>query len=281
TNRNEASRPMILVNGLLSDSLPVTDRGLMYGDGVFRTLSVRSGKPQYLRSHLAKLAWDCAAIQLPALDLELLKVEITSACVDQSNCVLKIVITRGSGGRSYRVPDALVSNRIVMTSPFPRYPAHYGSQGVVARWCNTRLAVPSPTPGVKTLNRLENVLARMEWSDAAIAEGLLCDADDQVIEGTMSNLFYVQAGKLMTPDLSRCGVAGVQRDRIIALATNLSIPFGVKSPHKNDLISSDELFLCNSIIGIWPVTALGEQCWNVGPLTRQFQAELAQSDNDD
>ena len=279
-DRNVAGGAVILVNGLLSDTLPVSDRGLMYGDGVFRTLAVHSGTAQNLERHLAKLASDCAAIQLPALNIDLLKREITNVCVDQNDCVLKVVITRGVGTRGYRAPDNTIPNRIVMTSPLPNYPAQYRREGVVVRWCDTRLAAPSPAPGVKTLNRLENVLACMEWSDAAIAEGLMSDADGRVIEGTMSNLFYVQAGKLMTPDLSRCGVAGVQRDRIIEFADDRRIPFVVKSPHKNDLIDSDELFLCNSIIGIWPVIALDKRRWKEGPLTRHLKAELGVGGDD-
>ena len=270
---------MILLNGIPSDFLPVTDRGLCYGDGVFRTLAVRSGKPQHLPSHLTKLYDDCNAISIRPPDNDLLVREIHAVIADETDCIVKIIVTRGLGARGYRIAEPVVPNRVVQRAPWPNYSNRSGD-GVAVRWCNTRVPAPSPAPGVKTLNRLENVIARMEWNDPSISEGLMCDHTDLVIEGTMSNLFCVVGNTLITPDLGRCGVAGVQRDRIIALAAKQRIPFVVKSLHRNELMRCDELFVCNSIIGIWPVIALDAHHWNVGAITREIQRSLEQNEDD-
>jgi 4-amino-4-deoxychorismate lyase len=119
--------------------------------------------------------------------------------------------------------------------------------------------------GIKHLNRLENVLAAAESNAADIAEGLLMDKDENVIGGTRSNLFLVSRGKLVTPDLSRCGVAGVQRDRVIAWAARHDIALQVRDIRLDEVLHADELFLVNSVIGIWPIRELEQQCWSAFP----------------
>lgn len=270
---------MILVNGLPNESVSATDRGLMYGDGVFRTLAVKQGHPQHLQRHLDKLSADCGAINLPDLDQASIRQDIALVTRDGRNGVLKIVITRGSGTRGYKIPSPSSPTRIVITAPLPDYPLRHSSQGVAVVMCHTRLAIPAPLAGVKSLNRMENVLARSEWNDATIAEGLMCTSDGAVISGTMSNFFYVRDGVLGTSDLRTCGVAGVQRDRILDHAKAHGIPLTMKPLHQADLIRAEELFLCNSLMGIWPIVACGELRWPVGPITRRLQSALFQSND--
>lgn len=265
---------MILVNGLPSETVAANDRGLMYGDGVFRTLAIKLGHPQYLRRHLAKLSADCEAIKLPVIDQQPLMRDIDFVSKDVHDGVLKIVITRGPGIRGYRIPSPQLPTRIVMTAPSANYPVHYSTQGVAAVLCKTQLATPTPLAGIKSLNRIENIMARAEWSDAAIAEGLMCNADGAIISGTMSNFFYVRGGVLGTSDLGACGVAGVQRDRILDHAKSHGIPVTMKPLHRDDVTRADELFVCNSLIGIWPIIACGELRWPVGPIARRLQAAL-------
>ena len=125
--------------------------------------------------------------------------------------------------------------------------------------------------GLKHLNRLEQVLARAEWQDTAYAEGLLCDTSGRVIEGVFSNLFLIKDGELITPDLSRCGVAGVMRAEILQQAQSLGISQTVRDVSYAELVAADEVFVCNSLYGIWPVCALATHDWPVGPLTRKLQ----------
>jgi len=106
------------------------------------------------------------------------------------------------------------------------------------------------------------VLAAAECSDAQIAEGLMLDAAGHVIEGTRSNLFIARDNRLITPDLSRCGVAGVQRDRVIAYAATRAIPLQIRDVTLPEVLDADELFLVNSVIGVWPVRALAGRHWS-------------------
>ena len=152
------------------------------------------------------------------------------------------------------------------------------AEGVRARRCALVLSEQPRIAGAKTLNRLENVLARSEWDDAAIAEGLLADAHGHVIEGTMSNVFAVSGGRVATPGLTRCGVVGAQRERVRELLAADGIACEIADLDWRAIESADELFLTNSLIGAWPVKALDDRHWSVGPITRRVQALLAEAD---
>ena len=123
---------------------------------------------------------------------------------------------------------------------------------------------------MKHLNRLEQVLARAEWSDPDIAEGVMFDMNGHLIEGTMSNLFFVSESALHTPDLSNSGVAGIIREVVLELAATLNIPIHCQHYSRCDLESADELFVTNSIIGLWPVRQLEQQFHGIGKVTQQL-----------
>ncbi len=262
---------MNLVNGVESDAISVRDRGLMYGDGVFRTFTLRGGKPLLWRRQYAKLASDCNALRITCPAADVFELDLAAIAARHPDCAVKIVVTRGSGPRGYAMPADASPRRIVCASASPEYPQSYYDLGVRVHRCRVRLASQPALAGIKHLNRLENVLARSEWSDPGIAEGLMCDADDNVICGTMSNLFLVNGGTLATPDLARCGVAGVQRERVIELARINNIPLRIAPAGIDDLLAADELFLVNSVIGVWRIAALDRKIWNAGPMTAQIR----------
>jgi 4-amino-4-deoxychorismate lyase len=189
--------------------------------------------------------------------------------------VLKIIITRGSGGRGYDPASVVTPTRLLLLHPWPEYPREYCESGVEVRLCETRLAGNPRLAGIKHLNRLEQVLARGEWRDPSIAEGLMLDAHDHVIEGTMSNLFLLRNGQLLTPDVSQSGVAGIIRGRILEAASDLGLKALVGEVECEDLYRADEVFLCNSVIGIWPVRALNNRRWNTMPVTHCVRQYLA------
>jgi 4-amino-4-deoxychorismate lyase len=125
-----------------------------------------------------------------------------------------------------------------------------------ATWCSRS---SRGSAGAKTLNRLENVLARSEWDDPAIAEGLIADADGRVIEGTMSNVFIAVAGRVFTPDLARCGVVGAQRERVRELLRRERVHCEERDLRWTDVLAAEEIFLTNSLIGVWPVRQVDER----------------------
>ncbi len=265
---------MTLVNGVDTDAVKAADRGLAYGDGVYRTVRVRDGAPDAWSRHVAKLASDCRALGLSFPAEPLLREDVLRICREQPQCVLKIIVTRGITERGYRYDRTAQPTRIVLSAPLPDYPVSYTEAGVHVRLCRLKLSHQPALAGVKHLNRLENVLARAEWSDANIVEGLLCDGDGNVIGGTMTNVFVVKNGVLATPRLDRCGVAGVTRDHVIEAAARHDIFCDVTVLPWQDVLNAEEVFLVNSLAGVWPVCSIQGEPRTPGPLVRAARTWL-------
>ncbi len=265
-----------LVNGWPAQSVDAADRGLMYGDGVFRTLVARAGRALNWSHHYRLLARDCSRLALACPAEPLLLAEI--ARVMAGDGVVKVIVTRGASGRGYGFADDVEPTRIVAAWPGVPSDPIAGRDGVRVRRCELALAIQPRLAGVKSLNRLENVLARAEWRDPAVREGLLADAEGRLVEATASNVFFSRAGVLVTPVLTRCGVEGAQRGRVLTLAQAEGIACGVRDAGFDELELADEVFLTNSVIGVWPVAALGERRWPPGPLARRFQSLIGEDD---
>ena len=209
-------------------------------------------------------------------DTALLTAEARRVCTSSSAAqgVLKIIITRGDGARGYRVTTPAPATRILALHPWPSWPDEFAQHGVRVRVCDTRLGINPALASIKHLNRLEQVLARNEWSDADIPEGLMLDTAGCVIEGTMSNVFVVRDGKLYTPDVSRCGIAGIVRGLIIELVGEGQLECQITGLTLSDMKNADEIFLCNSLIGVWPVRELDGVQIVPGPLTRRISVHV-------
>lgn len=270
---------MILVNGVATASLPASDRGLAYGDGVFRTFAFRNGRASAWRRQVAKLAADARALGIACPDETVLQTEVGEATRDAAQCAVKIIVTRGSEARGYAYAAEPVPTRIVSTSALPQYPRHWHERGIAVRLCSLRLARQPALAGIKHLNRLENVLARAEWQDPDIAEGLLRDSAGCVIGGTMSSLFLLAGDVLLTPDLSQCGVAGVTRERVIEAARRSGIACRVAAVSLEEVLASTEAILVNSLIGAWRIRQLGTVAWQRDSLTAMVRRWLDEDDD--
>lgn len=266
-----------LIDGQPATAIDALDRGLMYGDGVFRTMRARNGLIPDWSRQWRKLLHDCSRLGISAPDDSAVQHDIARLLADARNCVLKIVVTRGSGGRGYSPAGALSPRRIVTASPLPPH-ADHGSGGVTVRWCATRLALQPRLAGVKHLNRLENVLARSEWQDPSIAEGLMLSLAGHVIGGTMTNLFLVEGEGLVTPELGASGVAGVQRDRAMDAAAREGVECRVEAISVQQLMAADAVVLTNSVIGLWWVAQLGDRRWEKAALVARMQSWLERND---
>ena len=244
----------VLINGQDEERVSVLDRGLQYGDGLFTTLAVHEGTPLGLKAHLRRLVRDCRRLGLPPPP-SCLPDEARQLAAGHRRAALKITLTRGQSASGYACPDELRPNRILTLLPWPVRPAHYAVEGVAVQFCRHRLAPQPALAGIKHLNRLDQVLARRELS-TGIAEGLLLDQAGRVIEGTMSNVFLRRGSAWRTPDLGRCGVAGVVREQLLTHleATRQAAEVGDVLPEEVE--TADEMFLCNSMIGVWPVRQL-------------------------
>lgn len=298
----------MLINGVAGNQISIRDRGLLYGDGVFRTLRVVNGQPQCWPLHYKKLQHDSLALGIVCPDFALLSAELAGLTPEHPDAVFKLIVTRGLSARGYApAPSrhALTIKSVMSASlspgslpqagerevlsqcepnvyanpthiwdvfPLPEYPRDWFTQGVTLGLCKLRLGYQPRLAGIKHLNRLENVLAAAECTE--VAEGLLLDAEDNVIEGVRSNVFLISNGCLITPDLSRCGVAGVQRDRVIACAEAIGMPVEVCDVRLEELHAADEVFLTNSVFGIWPVAQFEQRCWTDFSCTSKIRAAL-------
>jgi 4-amino-4-deoxychorismate lyase len=257
----------VLIDGAPGERIPVTDRGLSYGDGLFETLALADAGPCLWGRHLERLDAGCRRLGIAAPDHGMLRREAAQAIAGRNDGVLKIILTRGNGGRGYRPDPAARPRRILLCFPGPEYPASWAVEGVQVRFCATQLGRNPRLAGIKHLNRLEQVLARAEWANPAIAEGLMLDSEGLVIEGTMSNLFVERDGRLLTPRLDRTGVAGVVRTLVLEQARAQGIVCEERDLKPHELLAADALFLTNSLIGIWPVRRLEERRYSLGALT--------------
>ncbi|HEX5363939.1 MAG TPA: aminodeoxychorismate lyase [Gallionella sp.] len=269
----------MLVNGLPGNKISIRDRGLLYGDGVFRTLRVSQGKALHWPLHYLKLQHDCAKLDMTCPGEALLRSELDQVLAQHPDGVVKLIVTRGEGARGYAPPVNVEPTRIWDFAPQPDYPPEWVTHGIKAHLCHLRLSAQPRLACVKHLNRLENVLAAAELREAQahdgeLAEGLLLDSAGHLIEGTRSNLFMVSQGHLVTPDLSRCGVAGIQRGRVMAWALQHGKALQVRDIGLEEALHADELFVVNSVIELWPIRALGQRHWSHFPLGERIRQAL-------
>ncbi|MDE1462630.1 aminodeoxychorismate lyase [Spartinivicinus sp. A2-2] len=261
------------LNGEAVADLPATDRGLHYGDGLFETIRVDNKQPIWWQQHLERLLLGCERLGI-TIEPGIVEQELQGFIVKQKDHgIVKLMITRGSGGRGYSPSGANQPTRLLLWYPLPNYPAKNFQQGIQLFDCQSLLGHQPLLAGLKHLNRLEQVLARQEWNDNQFAEGLMLDLNQHIVEGTMTNVFWVaDNGELHTPNLNDCGVAGVCRQFVLQQAQQLGITTKQECYTVADLAKAKEVFVCNSVIGVWPVRAYRQWSWPLGSLTQQLQA---------
>ncbi len=263
-----------MVNGKISDQISVNDRGLQYGDGCFETIAVQHGRALLLDKHISRLVTGCARLGISQNGLaDQLTEEAEKFAQSTEKGVLKIIITRGAGGRGYRTDQTLNPTRILSLSPWPHYPKDYRTEGIAMRLCDTRLSKNKKLAGIKHLNRLEQVLARSEWQDSH-QEGLMLDQAGHVIEGTMSNIFIQIGNELRTPGLEDCGVSGVMRNEILRQLSKAGVNCQETRIDLDMIFNADALFVCNSLIGLWPVTSLNDKLFSITETERELQEAI-------
>ena len=267
-------QPTYLINGGADDAINPLDRGLSYGDGVFRTFKVVDCLPVNWPIQYQKLVSDCGAIGIVCPSAELLMADMQMLFDLDETAVAKMMITRGIGERGYAPPAITAPTRIVLKSPLPIYPESHFSEGVALYVCKTPVSCQPILAGVKHLNRLENVMARAECRDPSFVDGVMLDVDGNVIECTSSNIFIRKGNRLFTPDLSQAGVAGVTRQRILDIAHYLELTTETKTLRMEDVLSADEVVICNSLYGVWQVRNILAQTWPSGTLASQLRELL-------
>lgn len=259
------------VNGELGAAVDSADRGLNYGDGLFETMRVCKGAIPLFALHWQRLVRGCErlSIALPAT----VRDHIQTAADQQRDGIVKLVVTRASARRGYRVTQPLPAHNIITTTSLPSAPDRLTrTGGVHVEIAKTRLALQPQLAGLKHLNRLEQVLAANEPGD--VDEFLMCDTQGRLVEGTKTNVFVVRDGQLMTPDLSRAGVAGVMREWIIQRAKRTNRTVRVCDIETSALAQASAIFVCNAVRGIWPVVSVGDRSLSTGPVASELSTAL-------
>jgi len=262
-----------LINGLADEVITADDRGLSYGDGLFETIAVRDGACRFWSEHMARLRSGCQRLGLPAPVPEQLERDAHELIGAAERGTLKMIVTAGRGPRGYRRPQPVASTRLVgfsvESAPGPREKAR-------VRLCATPWGSNRVLAGMKTLNRLEQVLARAEWDSAGIAEGVMLGAHGRIVSGTMSNLFIVVEGQLLTPRLDACGVHGIMRAKVFDVAGRLGLACREEDLPGSLLKQADDMFLTNALWGAWPVERLDEYLFAGSEVTARIMDGLLQ-----
>lgn len=241
------------------------NRGLHYGDGLFETMRVHGGQLPLWPRHLARLREGARRLGIDVPDVDFIEARIAAHVAGIDTGVLKLLLTRGDGGRGYAPPvEALPAWQLAL-HPLPAIPA-----ALRLHMCATRLAIQPALAGIKHCNRLEQVLARAEVERAGCDEGLMLDGEGRVASATAANLLVHRDGRWWTPAVERCGVAGVVRGWLLEQGL-----VGVADVSMDDIDAVDALALCNAVRGILPVAALGARAWPAHPAVTDLQARLA------
>ncbi len=266
----------VWVNGRPNGTLSPLERGLHYGDGLFETIACLEGRPRFLKLHLERLETGCARLAIPRPSREELRREILAAAAGAGRAIVKVLLTRGpAAARGYATTGAEQPTRLTLRYRWEEDDPRLAVEGVRVRTAALRLSESPALAGLKHLNRLEQVLARREWNDAAIGEALMFSSSARLISGVMSNVFLVEAGTLRTPLLDRCGVAGIMRRVVLREAACVGIPAEEAALDAADLARTRELFLTSAVIGLRPVRSLDGRACETGAVTRELQRRLA------
>lgn len=255
------------------------DRAFAYGDGLFETIAIRDGEARLWSLHLARIQTGCMRLGLecpaPEQLLELLNIELNAAEFSTDFASARLVISAAASARGYRRNAAGDCFTDVTLYPAKSLDKTLTKKGIATRMCSSRLAIQPAFAGIKTLNRLEQVMARSEWDDDEIFEGLMLDTDGRLICGTMSNVFLIKGSRVATPAITRCGVSGIMRAHVLQLLEETGLDCEVRDVGSDELDTATELFLSNSQFGILPIRRCDARQFEVGSVTRQIQTVLA------
>lgn len=240
------------------------DRGLLYGDGLFETMRAYQGAVFRLEAHLRRLAQgaELLRIELPLTHQELCEaVQATLTPSRMNSACVRLMVTRGVGGQPWELRSGS-PHMIIWVRDSTGYPVELYERGMSAMLASTRRNEYSVLSRVKSLNYLDNLLARAEAKRAGADEAILLNTAGMIAEASASNLFLVDDGRLLTPPVAAGLLPGITRACIIQLAEAAGIDLIQEPLPLGQLIHSEEAFLTNSLMEVMPLTSF--QCRPIG-----------------
>ncbi|NOH70952.1 aminodeoxychorismate lyase [Vibrio pectenicida] len=262
---------MYWVNGQATDMISLRDRSFQYGDGCFTTMLVKDSQVQHWDKHKARMQSCLELLGITPPNWQQVESWLRKAIIADAKSGLKLHISRGEGGRGYS-PNHVMSPSITINAF--NYPIHYERwliDGIRLGICTLRLGLNPLLAGHKHNNRLEQVLLKAEMDKEGLPDGVVLDINDNVIETTSANIFWVKEDVIYTPDLSNAGVKGVMQRVIIDFAAKNKIDVKTGQYSLEELFNADEVFVSNSLLGVAQVDFIGKQAYDKGPITKQIQ----------
>lgn len=252
------------------------ERAVSYGDGFFETILVIDGAVPLWAFHRARLTESAKRLNINC-NIAAIEKDFFACAMQHHNAVIKIVIARAGSQRGYRAQTATNVTVSIKAHLLPQFSQQRLTQGVGLQLCQQRLSSNPALAGIKHLNRLEQVLAANERDEQLYQEGLMLDESGSVVEGVSSNVFILRDKILLTPKLNHCGVAGVMRAAVMQqFSAQMALPVQEMRLTLNDCLAADAMFICNSVIGIVPVRAIGVSKIKMNlKMTEQFWQQLS------
>src|SRR5687768_4191908 len=271
----------VWIDGKLVDKddakISVYDHGLLYGDGVFEGIRVYAGKIFRAEAHLTRLYDSAKAIRLsiPIAHRDFLAaIQETVKANSFTDCYIRAVVTRGVGSLGIDPNKCANPSIFIITDEIHVFPKETYEKGIAVITASTIRSHPAALPPrVKSLNYLNNVLARIEANDAGVPEAIMLNSAGNVAEGTVQNVFIVRNGKVVTPTTVDGILEGVTRQTMLELCAKLSIPCEERTLQKHDLYVADEFFLTGTGAEVMPVTKIDGRVVGAGaagPITKRL-----------
>lgn len=271
----------IWLDGTLVDKadamVSVFDHGLLYGDGVFEGIRFYNGRVFRLEQHIKRLYESAKAI---LLEIQQTPEEMTEALLetiranDLQDGYIRLVITRGVGGLGLNPFLCEKSTTIIIAAKITLYPEEHYVKGLELITCATRRPTHGAlSPQVKSLNYLNNIMAKVEAIRAGALEGLVLNETGTVAECTGDNVFIIKDGTVVSPPISDGALDGITRGAVIDLCERLGYPFVEKSLTRHDIFTADECLLTGTAAEVIPVISLDGRTigsGEPGPMTQEL-----------
>ena len=251
----------VYIDGQLRDeadaTISVFDHGLLYGDGVFEGIRMYHNRIFKLREHIERLYWSAKAI---LLEIPMTQEQMMEACLETCRAnglregYIRLIVTRGKGTLGLDPRRCPKPSVIIIAATIQLYPESVYQDGMtIATVPTTRMLVNSVNPAIKSLNYLNNILARIEANLIGVEEAIMLTTDGYVAECTGDNIFIVQKGKLFTPPLSAGALYGITRNTVIDCAKAMGIEVAEPNLTRYDIYTADEMFLTGTAAEMVPV----------------------------
>jgi branched-chain amino acid aminotransferase len=257
--------------------ISVFDHGLLYGDGVFEGIRAYNGRVFKLKEHIDRLLYSAKAIllEIPMTHAQLVRATLETIRANKlRDCYVRLIVTRGIGTLGLNPRSCKKPSIIIIAGKIQVYPAELYARGMdIVTVPTVRNLHSAVNPAIKSLNYLNNILAKIEANNAGVEEAVMLNSEGFVAEGTADNIFVIKNGALFTPPLSAGALYGITRGTVIELAEQFGVKVSEPNLTRYDLFNADECFLTGTGAEIMPVIKIDGRIigsGKPGPLTRKL-----------